>query len=293
MARWSSLLAVVFGAAVTFAAGSARADLISSCGGAVFNGNESCTVDASVDCTAACQPPQLEVACSAMLEANCTGGCTASLPSCQTSCTGGCSAKCSASGGYSCTGDCSATCEGNCAGECMGMGNMAQCTAECQASCGARCDVSCKGSPPMAGCAGQCDLSCQGSCTGQANLACDISCQANLSANCTAMLQGGCQAKCNAHSAIFCNGNFINAADANACVNDLKNLFHIQVSGWAYANSGCDGGTCTANAAAGGKASASCDVAPGAPPLSGAVLALGLGGALAGVIRRRGNAKKS
>ena len=97
-----------------------------------------------------------------------------------------------------------------------------------------------------------------------------------------------------AHTAIFCDGNFINASDANACVNDLKNLFNIQVSGWSYANAGCDGGTCEASAGAGGTASASCDVAPGnAPPLSGGLLGLGLGATVFGFVRRRRAAKKA
>ena len=43
MPRWSFLTAfaaVAAAAVVTFAAGSARADILSNCGGAVFNGNE-------------------------------------------------------------------------------------------------------------------------------------------------------------------------------------------------------------------------------------------------------------
>jgi hypothetical protein len=139
----------------------------------------------------------------------------------------------------------------------------------------------------MAGCQGQCDLSCQGSCDGQANVGCDIMCQAMGNASCTASLTAKCTGGCMAHTAIFCNGNFINATDAQSCVDDLKKLFNIEVSGYAEASSNCDGGTCSAQAAAGGQASASCDMAPSAPPLSGGLLALGLGGVIAGVVRRR------
>jgi hypothetical protein len=74
--------------------------------------------------------------------------------------------------------------------------------------------------------------------------------------------------------------------DADACVNDLKALFNIQVTGYAYSNSGCEGGTCEAQAGAGG--SVSCDMAPGnEPPLSGAMLGLGLGATVIGAVRRR------
>src|SRR5580704_154303 len=94
MFRWSSLLALVTGAMVTLAAGSARADLLSACGGAVVDGNEMCQVEASVSCTANCTPPNLAVSCSAMLEAGCTGGCTATAPSCEGSCMSSCMGSC-------------------------------------------------------------------------------------------------------------------------------------------------------------------------------------------------------
>jgi MYXO-CTERM domain-containing protein len=111
------------------------------------------------------------------------------------------------------------------------------------------------------------------------------------SASCTASLQEKCTGGCNAHTSIFCNGNFINASDANACIQDLKNLFNIQVTGYAEASAGCDGGECTAQAAAGG--SVSCDVAPGnTPAVSGGMLGVGLGAVAFGAARRRRNSAK-
>ena len=281
MVRWSSLVALVAGAVVTFAAGAARADLLSACGGAVVDGNEMCQVEAHADCTGQCTPVNLTVACSAMLEVGCMGNCTATLPSCTGSCEASCMGSCKP-GNFSCEGDCSATCEGNCSSACSGNSNMEQCTAECKASCGGHCHASCTGSP--ADCMGACQASCQGSCTGQANLMCDINCQAQGNANCTAMLTGGCQAQCNAGGAIFCNGNFINASDLQSCESQLESLLNIQVSGSASA--GCDGGGCEAEAQ--GQASASCDMAPGdAPPLSAGLLGIGLGATVIGVVRRR------
>jgi hypothetical protein len=89
-----------------------------------------------------------------------------------------------------------------------------------------------------------------------------------------------------AHNAIFCDGTFINATDADACANDLKSLFHITVTGYSYSSSDCDGGACEAQAGAGG--SVSCDMAPASePPLSGALLGLGLGATVIGAVRRR------
>jgi hypothetical protein len=91
-----------------------------------------------------------------------------------------------------------------------------------------------------------------------------------------------------AHTAIFCDGNFINANDGNACVDDLKKLFNIQVTGYATSSSSCDGGTCQGQAAAGGTASGSCAMAPrGEEPLPGSLLFLGAGLTAVGFVRRR------
>jgi hypothetical protein len=291
--RTTSLLALAVGATVSLAAESARADIFSDCGGTVFDGTEMCTADVSASCDVACQPPNLQIACDAQLEASCKGGCTAMIPSCQASCQGGCAGKCSANAGmFDCNTDCNATCQGNCSGACSSSSDQATCAGQCKASCGARCNTQCTGTPPSADCMGQCDLSCQGSCDGQANLSCDINCQAQGSVNCTAMLQATCTGGCMSHSAIFCNGNFINATDADKCVADLKALFNITVTGYASASASCDGGTCMAMAKAGG--SVSCATTPASePPVSGAMLGIGVGMAVVGAVRRRRTAKQS
>ncbi len=287
MNRSSSLFALIAGAVVVLFAGSARADIVSDCGGAVFDGSETCTADVSGSCDVACAPPKVQVACDAQLEVNCSGGCNATLPSCQGSCEGGCSGKCSVDPGtFDCKTDCNATCQGNCSGACASSGDKTTCAGQCNASCAVRCNTQCSGTPPTADCEGQCALSCQGSCSGQANVSCDIDCQAMGSASCTATVSEKCTGACMAHTAIFCNGNFINATDADACVNDLKSLFQIDVTGYASASSGCDGGTCEAQASAGG--TASCAMAPGnEPPLSGALPGFGLGAMVVAAVRRR------
>jgi len=284
----SSLFALLFGSALSLVAGAARADIVSDCGGAVFNGDEQCTAEVKGTCDLACSTPNLQLACNAQLEASCQGGCNATLPSCQASCQGGCDAKCQVNPGtYDCKTDCSATCEGNCTGACSTASDHATCEGQCQASCAARCTTQCSGQPPTADCQGQCALSCQGSCDGQANLSCDIDCQARGSASCTASLQEKCVGDCNLKKPqIYCNGSFINAADANACADDLRALFHITVTGWSYSDSGCDGGTCSADAAAGG--SVSCALSPTKePPLSGGIFGIALGAVVVGAVRRR------
>jgi hypothetical protein len=82
---------------------------------------------------------------------------------------------------------------------------------------------------------------------------------------------------------LFCNGQFVNVngSQLDSCVAALEAEFNIKVTG--YANANCSGNQCNANAGA----SASCDMSPNAPPLSGGLLALGLGSVAAGIVRRR------
>jgi hypothetical protein len=114
-----------------------------------------------------------------------------------------------------------------------------------------------------------------------------VSCQAKGYVSCTSQLQGGCQADCSAKGGLFCNGQFVNVngSQLDSCANALECEFNIMVSGYANGSAECDGGSCSAEASAG--ASASCDMSPNAPPISGGLLALGLGGVAAGIVRRR------
>ena len=105
MSRWSSLLAVLAGSRSLLFRPRERpaADILDSCGGAVFDGNETCTVEVSASCEAKCTPINIEFACSAKLEAGCSGGCTGSASA---QCMAACSATCSGGSPPSCSAGC-------------------------------------------------------------------------------------------------------------------------------------------------------------------------------------------
>jgi len=283
MFRRSSLLAAVaggiVGAFVVFSPATAGATVISECGNIDFSGSETCTLETSGGCTAQCTPVNVDVQCSAQLEASCSGQCNLNIDAtcttqCESSCTGGCSA-----GNFSCEGSCSADCEGHCSTACSSNANSAQCETSCKETCGAECQGSCSGSPPSCTPV-SCQAACQGSCQAQANLDCQIQCQASGYASCETQVTGGCQAQCSQPSgALFCDGNFVDVSDLQSCENALAAAFNIKVSGQAS----CSGNTCQASA------KASCgQIAPGdVPPLSPMLIGLGLAATAAGVARRR------
>ncbi len=268
----------------------ARADVLSSCGNIDVQADAQCSLDVTGGCSARCTPVNFQASCAGQLEASCSGGCSGSASvSCTGSCETNCNASCTANPGtFNCQGSCEADCSGNCQGQCASDANSSECAASCKASCGGHCNAQCSGTPPSASCTAQCQASCTGSCNAQANFSCDISCQEKGYVNCEASLKGGCTAACTSpKGALFCSGQYVDVGNnLDQCVNDLKNLLNIQVSGYAYGS--CSGNSCSGTA--GGSASCG-QIAPGAPA-SSSLLGIGLAAVVAGCVRRRKNAAK-
>ncbi len=89
-------------------------------------------------------------------------------------------------------------------------------TADCVNQAKAQCDVHCKQScsTPAQNCTQVCHTCCDGSCSAQINFSCDFQCFAKL--------QGGCSVQCQQPAgALFCNGQYVNASDVQACVTYL------------------------------------------------------------------------
>jgi hypothetical protein len=283
--RCFAALTVAFGALVAWMTpGVARADILSSCGNIDVSASAMCELDTSGGCTARCTPVNVDVSCAAQFEAMCSGQCNVTADvNCNTTCTGTCTANCTANpGSFDCQGSCEADCEGHCSGSCSSSGNQSQCEGTCKADCGGHCNAQCTGTPPSADCTAKCQASCNGSCTAQANLNCDVMCQSSLYASCETMVTGGCQAQCSQpKGALFCDGHYVDVGgNLDQCVNDLKNLLHIEVQGSAS----CTGNACQAQ----GSASAHCAFSPSDSPSNGLPLAMGgLAFVGVGVARRR------
>jgi hypothetical protein len=129
--------------------------------------------------------------------------------------------------------------------------------------------------------------SCKGSCTAQANFNCDISCSEKGYAMCEAKYSGGCNVMCSQPmGSLNCGGQWVNTQDLQTCIDSLKSMFNIEVSGSASGN--CSGDTCSGQA----QGSIKCDVgAPGEPALPGGLVAGGLGFAAIALARRAKRAR--
>ena len=104
--------------------------------------------------------------------------------------------------------------------------------AECDIHCTESCEV------PPDDCTEHCNRCCTGSCATAVNFDCNLSCFASV--------EGGCEAKCTEPSGgIFCNGQYVNAAEVEACIIALANAgLEVDVSARGSVTcvlNGCDG----------------------------------------------------
>lgn len=222
---------------------------LEACGDIDVRGDARCELVAQGGCTARCEPVTLRAACAAKLTAQCSGECSArATADCTGSCTADCRGRCEANGGQlDCQGSCTGSCDADCNGRCGSSSDGETCRASCRANCTAKCDAKCSATPPTATCEGKCEASCSGSCDAKASAECQVDCQAKLQASCTAELEGGCRARCEKpEGALFCDGQFVDTGDVQRCIDALRAVLNVQVSGSASGE--CSNGQCTGEA---------------------------------------------
>jgi hypothetical protein len=228
-------------AAFSLYAPEANAGGLDACGDIFVEAEANCEVIVE-GCDIACEPVALNAACAAEGSLGCQGECNVDADvECTASCQGTCEADCNVDPGSfdcraSCEGNCSADCSGRCAGE-VDSGARAECEASCQGTCSAECDGSCNIEPGEADCMVQCQSCCNGECRADINMNCQIGCQADLYVDCKADLQGGCTGQCNnPEGALFCDGQFIDVSNIDACAAALRDLLNIEVEFHAEAS---------------------------------------------------------
>lgn len=198
------------------------------CGNFDFKAGIACKIEVEGGCTAACDPLKVEVACG--------GKCTAdSNTTCTDTCGESCLKECDPQL-LDCFKGCHAECDQPTIDLCKKDHPDADCVTQAKAQCDVHCNDNCK--VPDTSCEEHCHKCCVGSCQTQVNFECDFKCSADVQIN--------CKAQCTKPSGgIFCNGQFVNATDVDACIKYLatKNL-NVDVS--ARGSASCNGGNCNA-----------------------------------------------
>jgi hypothetical protein len=223
-----TLLAFALGLSAYTAAPAAFAADEGPCGNFDFSAGVSCKVEVEGGCTAACDPLKVEVACG--------GKCTATA---DTQCTDTCGESCLKECDphlLDCFQGCHAECDQPAIDVCKKDHPEADCVTQAKAQCDVHCNDNCK--VPDTSCEEHCHKCCVGSCQTQVNFDCDFKCSLDV--------QVSCKAQCTKPSGgIFCNGQFVNATDVDACIKYLaaKNL-NVDVS--ARGSAACTGSNCNA-----------------------------------------------
>ncbi len=268
----------------------AHADSLDSCGDFFFVDSASvdCEVIIEGGCVTACEPVAFQVQCASELTLECDGECDVDADvECTTSCEASCVTECEG-GNFDCNASCSGSCNADCSSRCAGSENSAQCEASCEASCDAECSASCEGTGPS--CESQCEGSCEGQCTAEVNAECQVECQAEGFSDCEAELQGGCETQCEEpEGALFCNDQFVDTDDFDACIAEIEASFDVTVTG--YLEGECSGNQCNVEAGC----STDCSTAPGrtSSDFSIGMLVVGLAGMLGAAGRRMTRTKSA
>jgi hypothetical protein len=254
------------------------------CGNFDFSGNVSCSVQVQAACSASCDAPKVVIACSGKCTATSTQTCT---DSCGTACIAECDPQL-----LDCFAGCHAECDQPAIDLCKEKKPGEDCVTKGKAQCDIHCKDNCK--VPDSNCQEHCTKCCSGSCQTQVNFDCDFGCMAEASVN--------CKAQCTKPTGgIFCNGQFVNATDVDACITHLATKLSIKVDASARgsASGGCSSGNCGGEASGGAKVNVSnpsdsggkgCASAPGSSNgITGVLVLLGLVSASATWARRRKN----
>lgn len=233
--KWT---AVLLCGAVTWLLGtpSARANL-EECGGVYLFAEAQCEFQATEECMTECMAVAVETSCAAQIYGDCEGGCTVSASAeCESGCSDVCTTDCeettAAEQPPNCMGLCMSDCQQSCTDSCAGANNHGPCRACCAHTCGDKCEAQCKDEPEagVVECAPTCTRVCAGSCSAQANVDCQVDCQTRVYARCEGQLVERCESECKTTGgAIFCDGQFLNAGDLQACVDELASEIDIHI----------------------------------------------------------------
>ncbi|HKP63207.1 MAG TPA: hypothetical protein VJV78_41000 [Polyangiales bacterium] len=220
----------------------AHADL-KACGGIFLSGDAGCEYRPKEECMTECKTVAVEQSCVAKVYDSCETSCTTSATTeCQNSCTSSCVNNCTTETkeeeGASCMDLCLADCGGDDDGDNhCGASKFRNACGRCKAhNCEKRCQDKCgdaeapKKVTTVTECMPTCTNACSASCTAKVNTQCQVDCQESTYVECQDQMVQQCETECKQKGgAIFCDGQFVNAANADTCADELLAKLEIDI----------------------------------------------------------------
>ena len=102
------------------------------------------------------------------------------------------------------------------------------CNKRCEAKCGDANEQ--KKVTSETECNATCMNACSASCTAKVNTQCQVDCQESTYTSCEQKMVEQCETQCtDKGGAIFCNGQFVNATNAQSCADELREKVEIDI----------------------------------------------------------------
>jgi len=102
------------------------------------------------------------------------------------------------------------------------------CDERCEAKCGDANEQ--KKVTSATECSATCTNACSASCTAKVNTQCQVDCQESTYTSCEQKMVETCQTNCmDKGGAIFCDGQFVNASNAQSCADEIKAKIDIDI----------------------------------------------------------------
>lgn len=219
----------------------AHADL-QACGGIFLSGDAACEFRPKEECMTQCMTVAVEHSCVAKVYNECETSCTQTATTeCEASCTSSCSTNCTTTATTTTAPTCIDLCLADCQdddreGYCGRATHRSACGRCAQHNCEKRCEATCGDASAqqkvttVTQCMPTCTNACSASCSAKVNTQCQVDCQERTYTQCETSMVEQCRTECMQEGgAIFCNGQFVNASNAQTCADELLAKVKIDI----------------------------------------------------------------
>jgi hypothetical protein len=212
----------------------AHAKALDKCGGIFLTASSHCEFKPIQECMTTCSVTATEQVCAQKTFTACSSNCTASeMTTCTQTHTDSCMQQCetisSKSSHEVCVSQCTDSCTNDAVSKNRFGGDRHTCGRNCSHDCEARCESS-RSDDQSTDCSTKCTSVVQNECTEEVTRDCVLSCQTENYTSCQTETVNTCNTSCqNKGGAIFCDGQFLEASDLQACADQLATEFSFNI----------------------------------------------------------------
>jgi len=268
---------------------SAHAKQLDKCGGVYLSADSKCEFKPVQECMTSCATTSVEQACAQKTSTMCSASCTTTdTTTCVKTHSDSCSKECDTITEKSSHEVCTTECVDSCTADAVKRKDFGGDRDKCHQNCAQNCNTSCEKcseTDQKTDCTTKCMSVVENECTEEVNRDCLLSCQTDNYTSCETDTVNTCTTTCHdKQGALFCDGQFIDADDLQACADQLAAEFSFSIDITAHATVNGNGSVTTTNKD-GSKTTTKCSFSP--PTQGHGGMALGALAALGLVVARR------